>query len=66
MAPHEDRVIAEEKDLSDKLNKLGAFIHGDMFKTLTTEDHRLLQEQYDHMRGYVGVLRQRIARFRGA
>lgn len=63
---HEARVTAEERELSDKLNKLGAFIHGETFKGLPAEDQRLLQEQDAHMRAYGGVLRQRIARFKGA
>jgi hypothetical protein len=66
MQPHEERVLAEEAELSDRLNKLGAFIHGETFPTLAAEDQRLLQEQDDCMRAYAGVLRQRIARFAGA
>jgi hypothetical protein len=58
-----ERVTQEEAELSEKLNKLGEFIHGNVFKTLAEEDRALLQEQDDHMRSYVGVLRKRIARF---
>lgn len=63
LKPHEDRVVNEERELSDKLNKLGAFIHGEQFKALPVEDQALLQEQDDHMRAYADVLRRRIARF---
>lgn len=59
----QQRVVDEEAELSDKLNKLGAFIHGEIFSGLPEEDRRLLQEQDDHMRRYVAVLRLRIARF---
>lgn len=64
MAPHEERVIAEEAELTGRLNKLGEFIHADIFRTLPAEDRGLLQEQDDHMRKYVAVLRKRIARFK--
>lgn len=63
MKPHEERVVAEEKDLSDKLNKLGVFIAGEPFQALDFEDRRLLQEQQIYMTKYASVLRQRIARF---
>jgi hypothetical protein len=63
MEPFQERVIAEEAELSTKLNKLGEFIHGETFAKLGPEDRQLLQEQDDHMRGYVAVLRKRIARF---
>lgn len=63
MEPFKERVIEEEKALSDKLNKLGAFIHGEAFKSLPAEDQSLLQQQDDHMRAYVHVLRKRIERF---
>lgn len=64
MQPHQERVVTEEAELSDKLNKLGAFIHGEVFKALPVEDQQLLQEQDDHMRLYAHVLRQRIERFK--
>jgi hypothetical protein len=63
LQPHQQRVIEEEKALSEKLNKLGEFIHGSIFAGLSTEDRMLLQEQDDHMRVYVHVLRKRIDRF---
>jgi hypothetical protein len=61
-----ERVVEEEKLLSDKLNKLGEFIQGRVFKTLAFEDQTLLQEQDNHMRAYVHVLRRRIERFSAA
>jgi hypothetical protein len=62
-APHEERVIAEEKDVSEKLSKLSAFLHGKVFATLLIEDQKLLEEQYVYMLAYAAVLRRRIARF---
>lgn len=64
MQAHEQRVVEEEAGLSEKLNKLGEFIHGEVFKTLPDEDQLLLQEQDDHMRAYAHVLRKRIERFK--
>jgi hypothetical protein len=63
MQPHQERVVEEEKALSEKLNKLGEFIHGSVFSSLPAEDQTLLQEQDDHMRAYAHVLRKRIERF---
>lgn len=63
MQPHEERVVAEENDLSDKLNKLGVFIHSEKFSTLDGIDQYLLKRQDDYMRAYVDVLRARIKRF---
>lgn len=56
------RLVHEAADLTEKLIKLGAFVHGDIFPTLPVEDQRLLQEQDGLMRGYLGVLRRRIER----
>ena len=64
MEPHQERVIKEEAELSDKLNKLGAFIHGEVFKTLPEEEQELLQAQDDTMREYLEILRSRIDRFK--
>ena len=66
MQDYQQRVVDEEIALSEKLNKLGAFIHGEVFLTLPEEDRTLLQEQDDHMRAYANVLRQRIERFKVA
>lgn len=64
MKPHEERVVVEERELDVKLNALGVFIHGAVFATLPDEDQRLLQAQEEFMRGYLGILRQRIERFK--
>ena len=63
MSPHEDRVLVERRDLGDKLDKLDAFIAGDVFTTLPDEDQSLLKRQADAMRKYENILDQRIARF---
>lgn len=63
MQPHNERVLTEKCELAEKLNNLGAFIHGAVFPTLVDEDRALLQEQDDRMRAYLRVLLRRIARF---
>lgn len=63
MQPHQERVVAESNDLRAKLDKLSAFIAGDVFKKLDMEDRDLLVAQRVFMDAYFGILRQRIARF---
>lgn len=62
MQPHQERVIEEEKALGEKLNKLGAFIRGSDFNSLSAEHQALLREQEYHMCAYAHVLRKRIDR----
>jgi hypothetical protein len=62
-APHQERVVAEERELSEKLDRLVAFIGGDVFRSLDDHDQELLQRQADAMRAYADILGQRIARF---
>lgn len=64
MAPHEERVVAEEKDLEDKIAKLDAFIKGDIFAALPAIERIALREQRGFMVGYFNVLRERISRFK--
>lgn len=65
LVPHQERVVAEERELDERLNRLSAFIHGHTFKTLDNEEQLLLQMQDDCMRTYIHILRKRIARFSG-
>jgi hypothetical protein len=66
MQPHEERVIAEELELSAKLDRLEDFVHGPMFVPLPVEDRKLLIEQTAAMALYADVLKRRIARFDGS
>jgi hypothetical protein len=63
MLPHQERVVAESNDLRQKLDKLSAFIGGDIFNKLDREDRDLLIAQRVFMDAYFGILRQRSARF---
>ena len=63
MEAYQERVIAEMKDLDDKIGKLSAFMKLDTFQGLEEEDRNLLTEQYEHMNQYYSVLRKRVERF---
>jgi hypothetical protein len=66
MQPHQQRVVAELKELTDKREKLGMFIAGagtKTFSTLPVDEQALLRRQYDIMVQYEGVLQERIDHF---
>lgn len=67
MAPHQQRVIAEKVELSDKLAKLGnALDSGALKGKVSDADISLLCEQERLMREYNEILRRRIANFESA
>lgn len=55
-----DRLKQEEKELQDKLNKLGMFLHTDKLKDLSRANELLLRKQYSHMNAYLNILIIRI------
>lgn len=60
----QDRVRAEERELSDKHAKLEAFIGGsEQYDRLSVTEQTDLREQEVAMKEYLGVLRRRISRF---
>lgn len=63
MHPFQDRVYDERQQLSEKIEKLIAFIDGDSFTSLSKVDQVLLQQQLGLMISYDGTLRERIQRF---
>ena len=63
MLPHQERVVAEGKELSDKFIALGLYIGSEEFKTLDQIDQDLLRQQFDTMREYRNILASRITRF---
>jgi len=63
LQPHEQRVVAEQKELQEKLIKLDAFMDGHTFTGLAAEDRKLLIIQREYMANYNEVLRARIERF---
>lgn len=66
MQPHQQRVVTEQVELQEKLNKLYAFTVGDMFKPVPEAEQKLLNRQMQHMIEYNGVLLERIELFKAA
>jgi hypothetical protein len=60
---HQQRVIGEKAQLDDKIDKLGAFIGSDWYKSLDTEERERLVVQRGAMREYAKILAKRIAAF---
>lgn len=56
-----DRLNIERAELADKIEKLGAFLQGKVFKTLEGKQQHLLNEQYSTMCAYLTILDERIA-----
>lgn len=63
MQDWQERVIAEKKELDEKLTKLWRFLSGEKVLELLSEDD-LLAIQYGIMIRYSTVLQKRIARFK--
>lgn len=63
MEAYQERVIAEQADLQDKISKLESFIEGDAFKGISPNNQSLMCAQSVHMKGYNDVLKARIRGF---
>lgn len=63
LAPYQQRVVDEKKDLDEKIEKIESFTGGEIFKSMPIRDRELLVEQRDHMLSYSRVLGARISRF---
>jgi len=61
--PHQQRVVGEFVQLSDKVGKLRTFVGGRLFITLPPEERAILREQLSAMESYMDVLAKRVARF---
>jgi hypothetical protein len=61
--PHQERVIAEKADLDERLQKLAAFMGGEVFDALPEEDRYLMQLQSSVMLSLSMLLGKRIERF---
>lgn len=61
--PHEQRVIAEEAELSQKVENLSNFIGTETFDALTLTKRHHLKFQLSHMKSYRQILRARIEFF---
>jgi hypothetical protein len=63
MLPHQERVIAEKKELDERGNKLDQFILSDKFGTLPPAEQERMKRQLEIMGKYSEVLGERIAAF---
>lgn len=63
LPPHQQRVIGEAAELRDKLNKLNAFLKGEIFESLPQSEKCRLSQQAEIMGSYLVVLVDRIAAF---
>lgn len=63
LLPHQQRVVAEKDEVSERLSKLLAFFQGPIFPTLSEAERSRLRNQARFMDGYAAVLEERIAAF---
>ena len=63
MAPYQQRVVEEKKDLDEKLARLLAFARTEVYRNLSVDEQDRLSRQYDAMYGYSLILGERIAAF---
>ncbi len=63
MKPHEERVVKEKQALDQKLDGLGAFLVGDVFRGVPVEEQVRLRFQHWIMQKYSEILGERIAAF---
>lgn len=68
LAPHQQRVVDERRDLDEKLQKLSAFISSEKFLEIVQDEAERgrLVCQEETMRDYSAILGERIAAFRAA
>lgn len=63
MAPYQQRVVDEKKDLDERLAKLKAFVLTEVYRNLPADEQDRLSRQYDAMYSYSCILGERIAAF---
>jgi hypothetical protein len=63
LPPHQERVIKERAELSEKVLKLKVFLMGTFLPTLPQPEQERLGKQYTHMKAYLDILDERIANF---
>jgi hypothetical protein len=63
LQPHQQRVVDEHRDLTEKLNKLRAFFDTPIFLGLAEAEQSRLRNQARFMDGYAAVLEERIVVF---
>ena len=68
LAPHQQRVLDEKRELDDKLQKLTAFISSEKFSTIVQDEAERgrLVCQEETMKDYSAILAERIEAFDAA
>jgi hypothetical protein len=64
LKPHQQRVVAENEELAEKLAKLLSFFQTKMFEGLSEAERSRLRNQARFMDGYAAVLEERIEAFK--
>lgn len=62
MEDYVKRMLDEFKELDERVMKLGAFLHGDVFKTLPIEEQSDMYDQWHAMVLYKSALGKRLTR----
>lgn len=63
LAPHQQRVVDENRELQDRLSNLLCFFQTEMFQSLSEAERSRMRNQARFMDGYAAVLEERIAAF---
>lgn len=61
--PHQQRVVAEKQEVSERLGKLLAFFQSTTFSTLSEAEQSRMRNQARFMDGYAACLEDRIKAF---
>lgn len=63
MQDHQLRVVEEQKELENKLDKLALFLMTKLFRTLDPLEQDRLRRQHEAMFQYNSILKERIKAF---
>lgn len=63
LAPHQQRVVDEKRELDERREKLGAFKNTDFFASLPWQEQERMNTQAHVMTMYSAILGERIAAF---
>lgn len=65
MLPYQERVVAERRQLNEKIARLEAFVDSDAYPRLSETEQDLLKQQLAAMRQYRYILALRVALWLG-
>lgn len=61
LLPHEQQLVEERNQLSERVDKLQEFTNTAVFKSLDVTEQCLMYEQLNHMKIYLGILNRRLS-----